>query len=141
MSKDTDTLFLYPKSIPSAKLPPAYIDFLLFSNGGYPKLHTLPFTFEGEESSWRINEFLSISSSPESMVDVRLHYRYRWPLIPETMLPIAADAFGNLICLDLSPEGYGSVTLYVHDPPDPPVLRVADSFEQFIDSLEKGHGV
>ncbi len=129
------------EALMGARLPPACIDILMFSNGGYPGLDTFPFFFEGEESFWRINEFLAISSDPESTVDVRWNYHHRWPLIPETMLPIAADALVNLVCLDLSQDGYGSVTLCVHDPPDPPVLLVAESFEQFVDSLEKGpHG-
>src|SRR5207302_9888069 len=117
--------------------PASYVNFLMFSNGGHPELNTFSFDNRGRTRSWAINDFFHISDDLESTESVVWNYEHRWSGAPRKMLPIAGDGVGNLICLDLSDEAYGEVVLWIHDPPDPPLLRTGLSLEDMIDCLEK----
>src|SRR6266566_5264290 len=88
------------ENLVGTKLPPAYIEFLQFSNGGHPELGTFYFDYNGKAEEWGINSFFSISSDFNSIEDVVWNYTHRWPGAPHmrTLLPIAGDGVGNLIC-------------------------------------------
>ena len=116
-------------------LPQSYLQFLKYSNGGQPEQDTFYFTYNDEQQEWAVDTFFHISSDTGSFNNVVWEYRNRWNDAPRSFLPIAADGSGNLICLDLSEPGSSKVVLWVHDDPELPLLPVADSFEEFIDSL------
>ena len=143
-----DQLSLVERLI-GAKLPAAYVEFLRFSNGGYPQLRTFYVEVEekGYRETWSISSFFSITSDDlltEDTEEVPWNYWHRWDEAPREVLPIACTAFGDLICLDLTPEGNGRVVLWAHEVPEwargtlpaaDVLLPVAPSFEAFIDSL------
>jgi hypothetical protein len=115
------------------QLPAAYIDFLMFSNGGCTALDV----FDGgdREGEIPLDHFFHISSDVDSIEGVLWQYRHRWPGAPREMLPVADDGFGDKICIDLTKSGKGRVVVWLHERPEDPILEVAESFEEFIDSL------
>jgi hypothetical protein len=125
----------FVENLIGAKLPSSYIAFLMFSNGGYPELDTFYDTTEGSGEEWAVDHFLHISSDLDSTNNVVWQYQHRWSGAPKEILPIADDGLGDLICLDLTELGKGRVIVWVHDDPDLPIVEVADSFEEFVDSL------
>ncbi len=122
-----------------AKLPESYAAFLRFSNGGWPRVCAFQDRTEGSREEWEVDHFFHIASDINSTGNVVWNYRHRWPDASREILPIAEDAFGNFICLDLTASGKGRVIVWVHDDPDLPIVEVADSFEEFIDSLTLPH--
>src|SRR6266516_4875208 len=118
-----------------AYLPAAYLAFLRFSNGGQPEVDTFTAT-NGHE--WVVNTFFHIASDAEisdDWEDVAGRYHHRWPGAHRELVPIANDGGDNLFCLDLSERGRGAVVVQVHDEPGFPQVRLADSFEEFVDGL------
>ena len=120
-----------------AKLPASYVDFLRFSNGGFPQVGTFYIEHDGYREDWSVNNLFPASSDPDSTETLEWNHSHQWPGIPSTVLPIARDAFGNLFCLDLSESGKGSVILLTHGDPARPWTKIFDSFEEFINSLEQ----
>ena len=119
----------------NAKLPASYIEFLNFSNGGYPKTDTL-FHHDVE---WVVNNFFQLSTSRDSIDDLEgiiWQYNNRWESAAREILPIGSDALGNLFCLDLTEHSSDRVILWIHDEPHPSIREIANSFENFIDMLE-----
>lgn len=116
-----------------AEIPESYVAFLRFSNGGFPRVCAFQDRVIQEE--WEVNHFFHLSSDIHSTESVIWNYQHRWPGAPREILPIADDGSGNLICLDLTESGKGRVIVWVHDDPDLPIVEVADSFEEFVDSL------
>lgn len=127
----------FVESLIGVKLPASYTEFLTFSNGGHPELDTFYFEIEGLQDEWNVNYFFCISSNPNAYGDVVWNYKRYQTMIPEKVLPIADDGSGNLICLDLAKPKKESVVLWVHDAFEHQLRLVADSFEEFIDSLAK----
>jgi cell wall assembly regulator SMI1 len=118
-------------------LPADYLAFLRHANGGHPTLDTFYIQRHGEQEPWTIDHFLRIASeslATEDPWDVLWNYRTLQPILPKAIVPIAEDAFGNMLLLDLTEEGSGRVLLWVRDE-EWPVFEVAPSFESFIDSL------
>ena len=118
-------------------LPTAYVEFLRFSNGGYPELNTINVIWGGVPQTWSINNFfhtLATSLPTKDTEEVIWNYRYRWPHMPVSVLPIARNGGGDLLCLHLQKEGENPVEVWTHDPPAGP-LPVATSFEEFINLL------
>lgn len=135
MPSPTEDQIAFVEGLIGAKLPASYIDFLLFSNGGKPAVpHYFYDRTEGSRYDWRVDLFFHISSDLDSLDNVVWNYQH-WGAAPREVLPIAEDGLGNYVCLDLTEPGKDRVILWVHDDPDLPFLEVADSFEEFIDSL------
>ena len=73
-------------------------------------------------------------------------YKIAQRRLPDEMIPIASDPFGNLFCLAVEGDDAGKVLFWDHErePDDdeeevtsfPNVRFVADSFEEFLASLE-----
>ena len=119
------------------KLPDFYIQFLMQNNGGYPE----PDTFYVGELYMGVNNFFCITTEQDAKRrtdSVQWNYRHRWEDAERDILPIAGDGLGNLICLDMSETGKGTVVMWIHDPLLP-VQYVADSFKDFLELLEPYH--
>src|SRR3954451_19056168 len=119
-------------------LPTDYVTFLRFSNGGHPKPDTFYIERAGNREPWSIDHFLKISSDSLATSDteeVLWHYQALRPDIPREFLPIADDGFGDLLFLDMTEMGKGSVIFWVREEADWPLFEVAGSFGEFIDEL------
>ena len=120
------------------KLPPAYAALLYFSNGGYPATNT--FRLPGCSEALAINEFYYLAPEYRSDPSGRgpgsnLWFQMEVSSLPAQCVPIASDAFGNQVYLDLSKDP-APVMALIHDPDE--TVRVADSFEKFLDLLCPG---
>ncbi len=117
------------------RMPSAYIDFLMFANGGSPEVDTFYVEIDGNREDWNVNHFFRISTDPNRPDDVIWNYRHLQASAPRQILPIADNGGGDLICLDLTEESNSRVLLWIHDKPEDRLHLVANSFEEFVDSL------
>jgi len=123
------------EQLAGAPLPPAYLAFLRFSNGGHPEVDTFRLPTGAE---WAVNSFFHLAADTadsDDGMDVVGRYHRRWPGARRALVPIANDGGDNLFCLDLDGQGNGAVVVQIHDEPGFPQVRLAGSFEEFIDGL------
>lgn len=124
-----------------AALPPAYREFVLANNGGYPVPDTFRFA-DGRPGS-AVHQFFALRGKQASN---RLSYAVEVfaERVPPGLLPIARDPFGNLICLGVLGSDYsGEVWFWDHereaDEGEPArtdnLTKIADSFSDFLDGL------
>ena len=124
-----------------AELPTDYREFLLTTNGGRPEpnifiAHTRP-GGSREVLAWFFCIKEDDSNDLLENVDI---FQNR---LPESLLPIATDPFGNIICLSIEGRDRGKVYFWDHEKEavkvDPfgydNVYFIADSFEEFLKSL------
>jgi cell wall assembly regulator SMI1 len=114
-------------------LPPEYRDYLRQQDGG-----------RLDNNSRALNTIFGVGEVPEwaSMWDVLETYRER---VPDWLLPVADDAFGNLFTVSLRNQDRGSVWFWNHEleadegePPTEENLKpMAPSWPVFLDSLER----
>lgn len=95
------------------KLPEQYRQFLLQSNGGRPRLNGFRVAQGDRASDEMLDYFLGIAKGEEDDIVTSLQ-RYADRLAPG-LLPIAYDAFGNLICLGLMQPFAGQVFFWDHE--------------------------
>lgn len=124
-------------------LPPDYKQFLLHSNGGMPQPENFAIPgFHGLGSS--LTSFYGIHNGPE-------HNRLDWACevhkdrVPADLIPIAYDAFGNVVCTGWKGPRQGKIYFWDHeDELDENgdfvqdyrnVFLVANSLQEFLDSL------
>ena len=124
------------------QLPSAYRKFLLTHNGGKPVPGV--FNFKGRDGSPDrsvVDWFLSVH---EADFDNLLHYAQTYRgRIPEWLVPIGHDPYGNLILLGHTGTDTGAVFFWDHEQEISThsqsgavnVFRVANSFQQFLDQL------
>ena len=124
------------------RLPETYVTFLLYCNGGQPKLNTFYSEFEGNEQSFVIAKFLHLTSNDKDRQnrddkdDIVWWYQHLWANAPTPLLPFARSQDDGLFLLDLSEIGRGKVVYWARDlDPDLDLATIADSFEQLIDGL------
>jgi hypothetical protein len=126
-------------------LPREYKKFLLNSNGGMPTSHIFAVPgFHGQGSS--LNSFYGIHNGPK-------HHQLDWACevhkerIPDDLIPIASDAFGNEICIGWKGKRRGKIYFWDHeDELDEQglsrqdygnVYLVANSLGEFLDNLKE----
>lgn len=121
----------------SIEFPREYRAFLLTHNGGRP----VPDTFQMSGRFEMVDRFLGIHEGEhDNLLDYVRAYEGR---LPPELLPIAHDAFGNLLCLAVRGPERGRVYFWDHEwepaPGESPghevLTRVADNFEAFLESL------
>ncbi|HKS30570.1 MAG TPA: SMI1/KNR4 family protein [Pyrinomonadaceae bacterium] len=116
------------------KLPEPYRSFLLKHNGGRPEPNT--FVPRGKsEPTETLNSFLAIGGdtaggSLDEFLDL---YRGR---LPEGFLPVAYDAFGNLIGIMLSGHHRGQLYFWEHEEEGRSWL-LAEDWDSFFSSFSK----
>lgn len=130
------------------KLPSEYKEFLLKNNGGKPEGNwSFDFIENGTKNKTEsvINYFEKIYDEKTIKVDdLRVGYLalVESEQIPNTLLPIADDPFGNIIFLCIGGDDFGKVYFGNHELEDPEtgyivMSLISDSFENFIDKLHK----
>lgn len=119
------------------ELPQGYRAFLLTHNGGRP----IPDAFQMGGRWEMVDRFLGIHEGEhDNLLDYVKAYEGR---LPPELLPIAHDAFGNLICLAVRGLEHGGVYFWDHECEagrgEPPnydnVTWIAESFDAFLASM------
>jgi len=108
-------------------LPEDYSEFLLKYNGGYPD----PCGFrDGKEA---VDHFFGFCQRDGCLWCTFFMTR---DSLPDTVLPIGVDGFGNLLCLGIAKENRGKIYFWDHETSESvDGGPIAESFSAFIDSL------
>lgn len=122
-------------------LPEPYRDFLLEYNGGQPVPST--FRLADGKSLEVIGWFFSIQNKDDGLVNLAKTYQ---AYLHGDLLPIAADPFGNLICLGVKGRYIGQIYFWLHErelPSNTPLPNaechlVASSFDEFMGRFVEG---
>ena len=128
-SQVTDKMIMDVEARLGASLPLAYLDLVKYNDE--PVFEVGVFKYNGGRSC--ISEFFKFT-------DTDVQYSILWYKcpnrieLPSNLVAIARDAGGYLICLDLN-SPVDSVKLYI--PNKKNILDIADSFEEFISSLQE----
>jgi hypothetical protein len=128
-------------------LPQGYRAFLEKFNGGKSYSHVFEyFSHSGDIHDSVIQVFFGIIN-PDYLYDLRFQKRASTGRIPDSLLPIATDVYGNKICLGIQGEKRGQVYFWNHElefdnedgslgnPSYDNVFFVANDFVEFIASL------
>lgn len=124
------------------RLPPSYRAFLAQHDGGQPKLECFRYQQGAEEREGVINEFLGVRPVPPPGTNLLITAGLLRGRIPDGVLPIANDPYGNLICIDTRGGLDGPVLFWDHEfekedgpPDDANLYPIAPDFETFLDNL------
>ena len=107
-------------------LPASYRAFLAEQDGGRPIRNTFSFEQGDREQRSRVASFLYVSPAPGGDLVETAELSGD---LPEGLLPIAGDEFGNSICIDED----GRVQFWDHEEYD--AYEVAPDLQTFIDGL------
>lgn len=118
-------------------LPPQYRRWLLAHNGGRPDPSR--FNYKGESGPYTdslISLFFSLSDMEADITQFKV-WQQR---MPDELVPIADDPFGNRICIGTAGPHEGKVYFWDHEEEqDEPTYDnchlLADSFEEFLNGL------
>lgn len=119
-----------------ANLPDTYRQFLMETNGGAPVLNCFP-----GDPRVVLTNFLHLSLEPQSILwdTENILWNVKQTSINpklKRMVPIALDADGNMVLIDLRLGRFGRVLFYRLD--DSSLTLLTMDFETFVDSLEEG---
>src|SRR5436305_9933472 len=116
-----------------SKLPAPYRQFLLRHNGGQPQPPT--FVPAGrDEPTEVINSFLAVDGDPD-VDDLSSFIKLYKKHVPKGCLPVAYDAFGNLICIGLQGRERGRVYFLNHERGSKRLI--AEDWDGFLGSFRK----
>ena len=120
------------------KLPSQYREFLLKNNGGTPRPDTVP--YEGEYFDY-VALFYAIRNNAYSNDLFRNIEEYKKYILSH-YLPIAESPGGDVYCISLKSEDYGSIYYWDHeeanydgDPWEENMIKLANSLTDFLESL------
>ncbi len=111
-------------------LPNDYKEFILLNNGGVPEENL----FKGTNFEARIADFYSIKYGRFPMENL-LEMLHSEESLPKHFYPFGSNLGGSDYVFSIKEEDYGVVYFYHYD--GSPPYKLADSFKEFIDSLEK----
>jgi cell wall assembly regulator SMI1 len=116
-----------------SKLPAPYREFLLRHNGGRPEPAT--FVPAGQDKPTEvINSFLALDGDP-AVDDLATFLKLYGKRLPKGCLPVAYDAFGNLICIALQGAARGRIYFWNHEG-ERPARVIADDWKSFLASFQ-----
>jgi len=120
-------------------LPPAYKEFLLRFNGGRP--HPSHFTLDrGLGEHWeKVHFFFGVDDDTPSC-DIEWNHDTFKRRIPDRVLPVADDEFGNCYCMDLRSDPEGPILFWDHELEQKGMVealkhRIAGSFSEWLAML------
>jgi cell wall assembly regulator SMI1 len=122
-------------------LPKEYRDFLLRYNGGRPIPRAFPIRNLTNNPFGVIQVFFRIGGDFETSTLI-----WNWEIhngrIPSNLFPIACDDGGDLICISLFGDDAESVVFWdyhqeTNEPTYDNVYHIADSFEEFLESIQE----
>ena len=96
--------------------PDEYRNHLLRYNGGMPKPDIFSFVEDGKNTDSRVSFFYGIKSGDyDDLLDALLVFKGDHKRMPSQIIPIAEDAFGNVICVSSGDRDYGHVYFWDHE--------------------------
>lgn len=110
------------------KFPKEYKTIVLEYNGASPEVNT----FDTDKTKGRVAEYL-LSFSLEEKMNIIETYEILKDRLPNNIIPVISDPFGNYICFDFTKNNVISVVFWNHE--NNSIERVSDSFNDFIQSL------
>lgn len=122
------------------RLPDDYREFLLEHNGGRPKPAEFVFARRtGPYTDSLVDWFLALYDGEHSNLETVCGWLVN--RVPDNLLPIAIDPFGNFVLLGLAGEHRGKVYFWDHE--NEPIRQpdwsnidlIADSFDAFLRGL------
>jgi hypothetical protein len=124
-------------------LPIDYAEFLRNYNGGTPHRNIFPIRGYSLYDEGVLAFFFGTKRGETT--DVLTVFRMSENRVPQELLPIGADVFGNLICLTVAGPNRGKVYWWFHeeeaDEKEPPtydnIYFVANSFTDLLNSLRE----
>lgn len=116
-------------------LPESYVGLLRHANGGHPEVDSFVVRVEGRQERWSVNRFYHLTEEKQSVGTVWRALEDWACVLGNRALPFANDGGGNQIFMSFDGDT-PSVKLCVHDE-NFKILKVANSFDAFIDMLEK----
>jgi len=112
-------------------LPTDFRDYLLASNGGTPnKVY-----YVENKADLVVNFFYSLGTQKYSLEGAITDMEDDDPDLLNEMIPIAEDAFGNVLCLSITEKKYGS--LFSRDHEDGDVRFIANSLSDVLKGLKE----
>lgn len=121
-------------------LPPDYREFLKRYNGGRPE--PSGFWIRAGCDASEVHQFYGLHDGPK-WFSIDCYTGVEQYGIPRGMLAIGNDGVGNTICIGIEGEKRGAIYFIDHEvhPYDKPdsfegVIRLADSFSEFLSSLQ-----
>ncbi len=121
------------EKILGAELPPDYRVFLQRCNGGYAGGGV--WYFEKDVGVHHVGGFRE-----ESHFSLERHLNALRRFLPEDVIPLSDDPFGNAICIGIRGEKKGKIYFWDHESAFEPPALVADSFTEFVSKLETEEG-
>lgn len=128
--------------------PEQYKNHLLRYNGGTPEPSIFLFNEQGRQTNSRVKYFYAINSGEvDDLEEVIEIFKIEEKRMPNHILPIADDPFGNVVCISSGESDYGYVYFWNHekeidynvsdDSDYTNLYFIASSFNLFIDSLKE----
>ena len=114
-------------------IPPSYKAFLAEQDGGDPVRDVFRFRERDRDQQDTVRLFYGIAESPNG----DLVRRAGSADLPGGLLPIATDAFGNLVVLDGRDGRDGPVLFWDHEVGDEEMHWLAPDLQTFLDGLEE----
>jgi hypothetical protein len=120
-------------------IPPSYKAFLADQDGGKPVRGVFSFRQYDREDSDRVRLFYGIAESPNG--DLVAQAEMMAGRLPQGVLPIAGDSFGNVVVLDGRDGSDGPILFWDHEretdlPDESDLFWVAPDLSTFLDQLE-----
>ncbi len=125
----------------NVSLPDDYRDFLLKNNGGQPTPSF--FWIQPNIDGSSVLHFFGLNDGPKHL-SLLTYFGELRSNFPFTLLPICDDGLGNFLCLGISSNNHGEVFFLDHDvypfnnqDSNKGIIKIANSFSEFLDSLEE----
>ena len=120
--------------------PDDYKSFMLEFKGGRPIPPAFDYVgVDGVENSTAIRTFYSIDNFEKIEDDIETNILYYWEneRLIRSVIPIAVDIAGNLVCMSISEVDYGKISLWDHEfeldlECHENLAKLADSFTEFL---------